>query len=199
MPRNPRYLRRSEYDIILARSDPSSALGVSLRLGLFAGLRIQEISLTTRNDIFRSLYSGMFSVRKEVAKYQKPRTIPVCEPLADSLAAWYNRHGTVNVRFVRLWDDSMRTVQRRFSRFFEENNLECTPHDLRHTFGSVLYAQCHDLSLVQQCLGHSNLKSTVIYTHVDGIVQVLLREAYESFANLPERKNYRDKIDKTHR
>ena len=194
MPRNPRFLTRPEFERILSYSPVKSALGVSVRLGLFAGLRLQEISLTTRSDIKRALFSGMFSVRASVAKYNKPRSIPVSEPLAVSLAAWYDHHSSHDVSHVRLWSVGMRTVQRRFHSFFLEIGLECTPHDLRHTFGTVLYMRCHDLSLVQQCLGHSNLKSTVIYTHVDGYVQSMIAEAYDSFSVVPQRKKYNDMV-----
>ena len=194
LPRKPRYLDGVEIDIILKKSEPGSALGVSIRLALFAGLRIHEISKVTRTDIKRALQSGMFHVRKDVAKYQKPRTIPVCGKLADSLAMWYNRHNTVRVKHISLWNCSMRTVQRRFSEYSIVTVESWTPHDLRHTFACSLYSKCRDLSLVQAALGHANLKTTLVYVHIEGIIQQEIEEAYDRFIKMPERKKYNDKI-----
>jgi len=148
----------------------------------------------TRTDIKRALETGMFTVRKDIAKYGKSRTIPVCESLADSLAKWYNRHSTQNVRHLSLWNYSLRTVQRRLAYFSGSVNIGFTPHDLRHTFACCLYSKSRDLSLVQVALGHSNLKTTLVYVHIEGILQKEINDAYERFIALPERKKYHDKI-----
>lgn len=190
MPRNPRYLPQSDVVHILSHAPLSDALGVSLRLMLFAGLRIHETSKINRSDIKLSLYTGMFSVRKNIAKYGKPRTIPVCPSLAESFQSWLKRHDSFNVKNLSLWNCSMRTVQRRMREFFNDIGLEATPHDLRHTFATALYHSCRDLSLVQSILGHSNLKSTLIYVHCEGIIQEEIEKAYKSFIFIPERQKY---------
>ena len=193
--RLPRYLTGEQIDTILNLTSPGSPLGVSVRLGLFAGLRVGEIARITRTDIKRSLQTGMFTVRKDIAKYGKSRTIPVCESLADSLAKWYNRHSTFNVKHLSLWTCSLRTVQRRFSELSKQCQFGFTPHDLRHTFACCLYSKSRDLSLVQVALGHSNLKTTLVYVHIEGVLQKEINEAYERFINLPDRKRYDDKIN----
>jgi len=190
MPRKHRYLTGSEIDILLNYIPRNDPLGLSIALGLFAGLRIGEISKINRSDIKRALLSGMFHVRKEIAKYNKPRTVPVCPLLSKYLKSWYIKHDSYNVKHIVLWHCSMRTVQRRFSEFSKRINIKFTPHDLRHTFACALYNQCKDLSLVQVALGHSSLKTTLIYVHIDGIIQREIEKAYKSFIDLPERQHY---------
>jgi integrase/recombinase XerC len=194
MARFPRYLNSQEIDTILNFTNPNHPLGVSVRLGLFIGLRVGEMAKITRTDIKRALLTGMFTVRKDIAKYGKSRTIPVCETLANSLADWYNKHSTFNVKHLTLWNCSLRTVQRRFAELIPYCKFKFTPHDLRHTFACCLYSKSRDLSLVQAALGHKTLKTTLVYVHIEGILQKEIEEAYESFTQLPIRRRYYDKI-----
>jgi integrase len=139
----------------------------------------------------------MYHVRKEIAKGNIPRTIPVSPRLALTLQMWLEHHDTLNVRHLRLWSCSYRTVQRRFASFMLEIGLKgTTPHDLRHTFAAALYQRFRDLSLVQVALGHRRLSSTLVYVHVEGVIQEEIDKAYESYAGLPARRTYDVKTSK---
>lgn len=185
-----RYLSKHEIEELWRFSPPGSAINISIALGLFAGLRIAEIHKVNRSDIKHSLRTGMFHVRKETAKYCKPRTIPVCKLFSEKLWSWYSRHYSLDVTNQRIWNCSLRTVQRKFSLYAAEIHVNFTPHDLRHTFGGLLYAECKDLSLVQAVMGHSSLKTTLIYVHIDGVLQELINSAYVNFTEIPPRIRY---------
>jgi integrase/recombinase XerC len=45
-------------------------------------------------------------------------------------------------------------------------NKKLSPHGLRHTFATSLFAKCNDLLVVQRALDHKNLETTQIYTHI---------------------------------
>ena len=189
----PRHLNHHEVTVIISHAPISEPIGVTIYTALFAGLRIGEISQLTRSDIKRSLSTGMLSVRKEIAKAHIPRSIPVSPMLAGCFQMWLRRHDTFNVRNLSLWPCCLRTVQRRFSYFISTLPLidrRITPHDLRHTFGAALYMRTRDLGLVQAALGHRRLSSTLIYVHVDGIIQEEIDLAYQTYNGLPSRKTY---------
>ncbi len=63
---------------------------------------------------------------------------------------------------------SIRSVQRILKQHCEQSNLaiSLSPHDLRHSFATDLYNGGADLSVIKELLGHKNISSTEIYTHV---------------------------------
>ncbi len=77
----------------------------------------------------------------------------------ENAPLFVNKHGT------RL---SARSFQRNFKKYLLEANLplELTPHKLRHSFATHILDAGADLRSVQEMLGHENLSTTQIYTHV---------------------------------
>jgi len=73
-----------------------------------------------------------------------------------------------------------RYVQRMVKRYAVKAGLEkdITPHTLRHSFATDLYRETTNIRLTQKALGHSNLATTEIYTH---IVDEELEEALKTF------------------
>ncbi|MHB9129976.1 MAG: tyrosine-type recombinase/integrase [Armatimonadota bacterium] len=80
----------------------------------------------------------------------------------------------ISQRGTRL---SPRQVGYRFEHWLREAGIEkaITPHGLRHTFATRLYSRTGDLLVVQRALGHRNIATTEIYTHlVDGALEEAL-------------------------
>lgn len=109
-------------------------------------------------------------------KRGKTRIVPVGRAALDALAAWHPLRGQValpeeRALFVgrggrRL---SARSVESRLARWAARCGLglRVHPHMLRHSFASHVLQSSGDLRAVQDLLGHSSIRSTQIYTHLD--------------------------------
>lgn len=142
------------------------------------GLRVSELSKLNIVDI--NTTSGEFTV---IGKGRKVRTVYLSESAKD----WIRRYlSTRSDDFIPLFlrysgkkmdeDDlegkSLRLTPRSIQRLVKKYTtragiaIDATPHTLRHTFATGLLREGADLRSVQELLGHSNVSTTQIYTHV---------------------------------
>jgi integrase/recombinase XerC len=109
-------------------------------------------------------------------KRSKTRTVPVGEKARQALSLWLEQREAlarpgeqalfVSRRGTRL---SVRMIQMRLERWATRQGMgvRVHPHVLRHSFASHVLQSSGDLRAVQEMLGHENISTTQVYTHLD--------------------------------
>jgi integrase/recombinase XerC len=137
-----------------------------------SGLRLSELTGLDLPDL--DLKAGMVLVRE--GKGRKSRHVPVGRCAVEAVERWL----AVRANFAALDEQALftskrgvriaqRTVQVRLERWQGKLGLpeHVHPHMLRHSFASHLLESSGDLRAVQELLGHANLSTTQVYTHLD--------------------------------
>ena len=136
-----------------------------------SGLRLAELVSIDLVDLDLSV--GQVRV---TGKGEKVRDLPVGAPAIEAINKWLGYRRSVpgadgkavflSSRGKRI---APRTVQMRLKKLAESQGLDrdCYPHMLRHSFASHLLESSGDLRAVQELLGHADISSTQIYTHLD--------------------------------
>lgn len=159
----PRPAVTAELSIALAKAGPQHRCW--LLLAAFQGLRCQEIAGLSREDVLEA--EGLLLITH--AKGGKERQLAL-HP--DVLAALKElpmpRIGRIFKR-PRGGQYSPANLSQEFNVFLECAGVNATAHQLRHWFGTNLYARTHDILLTQEMMGHSNPATTAIYTAFDRV------------------------------
>ncbi len=136
-----------------------------------SGLRLSELVTLDITDL--DLNDGTVRV---TGKGNKTRVVPVGRHARAALRAWIDQRLTIpgpdpRALFIGLAGRRMtpRAVQSRIRFWGRRQGLEGTlhPHMLRHSFASHLLESSGDLRAVQELLGHADISTTQIYTHLD--------------------------------
>lgn len=164
-----------------------------MRVALDNGLRLSELTSLKWRHI--DLTSGKLRVKE--GKGAKDRDLWLSEENLELLREWRERQ-------IEEWEDrkedddapesrpdyvfttlkgtpvSNRYVQKMVKKAADKAGIEKNvhPHTLRHTFATDLYRETNKIRLVQKALGHSDLSTTMIYTH---IVDDELEDALKNF------------------
>uniref|UniRef100_UPI002FC2A00B tyrosine recombinase XerC n=1 Tax=Gilvimarinus polysaccharolyticus TaxID=863921 RepID=UPI002FC2A00B len=134
-----------------------------LRLAELVGTNIKDIDLagasirvTGKGNKQRELPVGRFAINA-VKRYLTVRDL---HANSDELALFVSKRGN------RI---SHRSVQARLEQVSLRQGMEqpVHPHMLRHSFASHMLESSSDLRLVQELLGHANISTTQVYTHLD--------------------------------
>lgn len=136
-----------------------------------SGLRLSELVGINRADL--DLDAGFVTV---LGKGRKTRQVPLGRHCVHAIKEWLVEHplaaagGNVPLFTGRgTRRISPRTVQNRLKALatLQLGSTDLHPHMLRHSFASHLLESSGDLRAVQELLGHSDLGTTQIYTHLD--------------------------------
>ncbi len=185
----PRVLRPDETEALLAAVDDDAPLGLRDRAMLEvlygAGLRVSELVGLPLSGLNRR--AGLVRV---VGKGGRERLVPLGEPALAAVDRWLEEGRPVLVRAARrpgeaLFLSRRGTAMTRQNFFARLRQLalkagiptdRVSPHVLRHAFATDLLEGGADLRAVQSMLGHADLATTQIYTHVS---RARLRETVE--------------------
>jgi len=184
----PSFLYPQEVQAFFDLPDMTTPLGIRDRLIfelLYAsGMRVSELVMLTIQDVNPSM-----GVALVYGKGAKERYVPIgsyaCDILRqyleygrDKLMAGKEDHGRliVNYRGEPLSDRSVRRIVDKYVETYALH-LRVSPHTFRHTFATHMLNGGADLRVVQELLGHVNISTTQVYTHV---TKERLRHVYDT-------------------
>lgn len=188
-PALPKYLGLDEVDRLLAQPDTGTPRGLRdkalIELLYATGLRVSELLSLKPGDI--ALDAGYLTC---IGKGDKQRLVPLGHVAAD----WIRRY-VAEARPVLLkgrksaWlfvnaKGGGRLSRVGFWKLLKEYGIKASvpaglsPHVLRHSFATHLLERGADLRAIQMMLGHADLSTTQIYTHV---LEARLRAVYDKF------------------
>lgn len=191
--RLPKFLDVQQIDALLAAPDTSCLLGSRDRAIIetiySAGLRISELTGLNAEDL-----DELGEVLRICGKGRKERMVPLGAKAIEAIHAYLamrkaelgaEPRGALFVnRFGRRLSD--RSIRRKLDGYLLAAGIDVhiSPHALRHSFATHMLNAGADLRSVQEMLGHANLSTTQIYTH---ITSRRLKEIYDRTHPLAKR------------
>ncbi len=190
--RSPKFLTPEQMDRLLAAPNPAEPTGLRdralLEVAFSTGMRVSELATLNRDQV--NLKSREFGV---IGKGRKPRLVFLTDSAVEALDRYLRtRRDRWRPLFLRTRGPATsgdigeslrltaRSVERILGKYVRRAGLgvHATPHTLRHSFATDLLFNGADLRSVQELLGHANLSTTQIYTHV---TNPRLRQTHQAF------------------
>ena len=147
------------------------------------GIRISELLSLTTNDI-----DTINCTVRLIGKGDKERIVPINDYIIESLNDYLNMRPLLlkqkNTKELFLNNNGNKLTRIGFFKMLKKLLLEkgldsnISPHTLRHSFATHLLEYGADLRVIQEMLGHSDISTTRIYTH---ITNKKIREDYQKY------------------
>jgi len=181
----PKFLNKTEMETLLEQPDVSTETGLRdraiLELMYSSGLRVSEVVNIKIRDLELDL--GILTC---TGKGSKTRRVPMGSSAVEWVKSYIAaRQRIENIEIQNLFVSPVgkplnrQLIHSMIKSYGEKCGLEgVSPHTLRHSFATHLVQNSADIRSVQQMLGHADISTTQIYTH---ITDAHLKKAYESF------------------
>jgi len=198
--RSLKFLEREQVDRLVTATDTSKEEGLRdramLELLFSTGLRVSELVSLNKDRI--NLERKEFGI---IGKGGKSRIVFVSERAAEWIKRYLNKREDIfKPLFIRysgkIIEDNggekmrltARSVERMVKKYVRAARIpvDATVHTLRHSFATDLLTNGADIRSVQDMLGHKNIATTQIYTHV---TNKQLREVHKNFHSGNKSKN----------
>lgn len=166
----PKYLSMEEIELLISSAGDvknSVRLRCMIELLYASGLRVSELCELplSANLGDKLLIHG---------KGAKERLVPMHEAAQDSLHKWLNMRGAVDSKYIfpsnsalgHITRDGFFKILKKCAVLSGIDPKRVSPHVLRHSFASHLLAGGANLRIIQTMLGHEDISTTQIYTHV---------------------------------
>lgn len=191
--RTIKFLRPEDLQRLFESVDTSDEMGLRdqaiLQVLFSTGLRVSELAKLDRDQV--NVKSGEFGV---IGKGGKARVVFLSKRATECLqlymAARKDPFSPLFIRYSGPTADtdlseeklrlSVRSIERLIDKYRKKANIlfKIGPHVLRHSYATDLLSHGADLRSVQEMLGHKNIATTQIYTHV---TNVRLKEVHEKY------------------
>ena len=181
----PKFLNQADVERLLSQPDVSTETGLRdraiLELMYSSGLRVSEAVNIQIKDI--DVDGGILTT---TGKGSKTRRVPVGTSAVEwikSYLALRRKHENIEVRNLFVTPAGRPLNRQLIHSLVKEYSEKCglqgvSPHTLRHSFATHLVQNRADIRSVQQMLGHADISTTQIYTH---ITDSHLKKSYERF------------------
>ncbi len=166
----PQFLTEEEVSRLIEASLPDNEMGLRDRAILetfySTGMRISELVSLSQEDL--DFIGGVVKLK---GKGKKERIAPIGDKAIFSLREYLEKRKKqasavfLNKRGARITDRGVRNIVGKYLRL-SGMKQGVSPHTLRHSFATHLLNRGADLRTVQELLGHANLSTTQIYTHL---------------------------------
>ena len=183
----PEFLTKEEQEALInifnTRYWTSCRNKMMVELFLATGLRLSEMINLKWNDI--NLMTGQLKVVE--GKGSKDRILYINENTITKLISWKEKqHNKLNIKCEYVFTNNKgkqlvdRDVREMIVNYSNKAGItkNVSPHTLRHTFATDLLRATNNLRIVQKAMGHEDIRTTAIYTH---IVDTELEEAMKNF------------------
>ena len=181
----PKFLNKADINTLLSVPDVSTETGLRdkaiLEVMYASGLRVSEVVTLRINDI--DIDAGILTC---TGKGSKTRRVPVGSSAIEWLKSYLvlrRQKENIEVQNFFVTPLGMPIHRQMIHSFIKQYAEKCglkdvSPHTLRHSFATHLVQNSADIRSVQQMLGHADISTTQIYTHM---TDAHLRKSYEKF------------------